>query len=240
MMVISSNQICASHSTDIKKMIFDALVAETETEVYCLCLEKGICKEHDGFLYNSSGQMYVPNTKGLHMHIITSYHDMPITGHPGYQKTHELIKRQYYWPRLPSNVHSYVSHCDQCARFKGSNMKPASTAIPLQPSMMPWVDVTMDFITNLPLSNGYNSILTVVDCFSKEMEFIPCNKTTMALDTTKLYLFHVWKDHGLQFALQVINNLCKRLGITPKLSTVHHPQMDGQMEVMNQEVHQYL
>ena len=35
-------------------------------------------------------------------------------------------------------------------------------------------------------------------------------------------------------------DLCKRLGISPKLSTVHHPQTDGQMEVMNQEVQQYL
>ena len=103
---------------------------------------------------------------------------------------------------------------------------------------------------DLPLSNGFDSILTVVDQFSKETEFIPCNKTATALDTAKLYLFHVWKDHGLprsivsdrgpQFASQVMTDLCKRLGISPKLSTAHHPQMDGQTEVMNQEVQQYL
>ena len=79
----------------------------------------------------------------------------------------------------------------------GSNMKPARATVPLQPSMMPWVDVSMDFMTDLPLSNGFYSILTVVDRFSKETEFIPCNKTAMALDTAKLYLFHVWKDNGL-------------------------------------------
>ena len=115
---------------------------------------------------------------------------------------------------------------------------------------MPWVDVSADFITDLPLSHGYNSILTVVDRFSKETEFIPCSKTATALDTAKLYLFHIWKDHGLpctivsdrgpQFASQVMMDLCKRLGIAPKLSTAHHPQTDGQTEVMNQEVQQYL
>ena len=42
---------------------------------------------------------------------------------------------------------------------------------------MPWVDVSADFITDLPLSNGFDSILTVVDQFSKETEFILCNKT---------------------------------------------------------------
>ena len=108
----------------------------------------------------------------------------------------------------------------------------------------------MDFITDLPLSNGFDSILTVVDRFSKETEFISCNKTATALDTAKLYLFHVWKDHGLprtiisdrglQFTSQVMTDLCKRLSISPKLSTAHHPQMDGQTEVTNQEVQQYL
>ena len=63
------------------------------------------------------------------------------------------------------------------------------------------------------------------------------------LETAKLYLFNVWKNHGLprsivsdqgpQFASQVMKNLCKYLGITPKLSTAHHPQTDGQTEQMN-------
>ena len=50
------------------------------------------------------------------------------------------------------------------------------------------MEVTADFIMDLPLSNGFDSILVVVDCFSKEVEFIPCNKTTTALDTARLYL----------------------------------------------------
>ena len=204
---------------DIWKRIFDALVTRTETEVYHLCKEKGICEEHDGFLYDSSGRMYVPDDDSLHMHIISSHHDSPIAGHLGYQKTQELIERQYYWPGLAMDVRSYVAQCDHCACFKGSNTKPAGSAVPLQPSMMPWVDVSTDFITDLPLSNSFDSILMVVDQFSKETEFILCNKTAMALDTAKLYLFHVWKDHGLphtivsdqgpQFASQVMTDLCK-------------------------------
>ena len=217
--VIPPEQIHTSHIPDLKSLIFDALVTWTKIEVYCLCKEKGICEEQDGFLYDSSGWMYVPNDDSLCMKVITSHHDSPITGHPGYQKTQELLEHQYYWPGLASDVKNYVSCCNWCTCFKGSNMKPASTAIPLQPSTMPWVDISMDFITDLPLSNGYNSILTIVDQFSKEVEFILCNKTATALDTAKLYLFHVWKDHGLphtivsdcrpQFALQVMMDLCK-------------------------------
>ena len=249
--VISPSQVRSIPVVDdIKRKIFDALVTWTETEVYRLCKEKGICEEHDGFLYDSSGWMYVPDDDSLRVHIISSHHDSPVARHPGYQKTQELIERQYYWPRLASDIHSYVTRCDCCARFKGSNTKPTGSAVPLQPSTMPWVDVSADFITDLPLSNSFDSILTVIDCFSKETEFILCNKTATALDTAKLYLFHVWKDHGLprtivsdrgpQFASQVMTDLCKRLGILPELSTAHHPQTDGQTEVMNREVQQYL
>ena len=219
-MVISPSQVCSLPIiNDIRKKIFDALVTWTETEVYHLCKEKGICKEHDSFLYDCSGRMYVPDNDSLCMHIISSHHDSPIAGHPGYQKTQELIEWQYYWPRLAMDIRSYVARCDRCTRFKGGNTKPAGSAVPLQPSTMPWVDVSVDLITDLPLSNGCDSILMVVDQFSKETEFIPCNKTATALDTAKLYLFHVWKDHrlprtivsdrGLQFTSQVMTDLCK-------------------------------
>ena len=91
--MISPSQICSLPLVDdIRKRIFDTLVTWTKTEVYRLCKEKGICEEHDGFLYDSSGQMYVPDDDSLCMHIIATYHDSPIAGHPGYQKTQELIE----------------------------------------------------------------------------------------------------------------------------------------------------
>ena len=91
--MISPNQVHSLPIIDnICKKIFDALVTQTETEVYCLCKEKGICKEQDGFLYDSSSQMYIPDDNSLHMHIIATHHDSPIASHPGYQKTQELIE----------------------------------------------------------------------------------------------------------------------------------------------------
>ena len=103
---------------------------------------------------------------------------------------------------------------------------------------------------DLPESEGFNSILVVVDQFSKEVEFIPCTKSVSALDTAKLYLRHVWKHHGLptgivsdrgpQFTSQVMKDICKRLGIQPWLSTAYHPQTDRQIERINRDLQQYL
>ena len=67
--------------------------------------------------------------------------------------------------------------------MKPSNLTPPGKLHPLELPDISWIDITADFTTDLPLSNGFDSILLVVDCFSKEVEFIPYNKTTIALDT---------------------------------------------------------
>ena len=110
----------------------------------------------------------------------------------------ELIQRSYTWPGMSTFIKEYTNRCERCARMKPSNLAPPGKLHPLELPDIPWMEVTADFTTDLPLSNGFDSILVVVDCFSKEVEFIPCNKTTTALDTARLYLHNVWKNHGSQ------------------------------------------
>jgi len=108
----------------------------------------------------------------------------------------------------------------------------------------------MDFIVDLPTSNGYDSILTVVNHHSKAIILAPCHKTITAEQTSQLLLDYVWKrtgfpltiisDQGPQFAAQVTQELWRKLGIKQKLSTAFHPQTDGESERVNQEIEQYL
>ena len=201
--------------------------------------------------------MYVPKDQDLRMQIIQLHHDTPIPGHPGMEKTLELMQHSYTWPGMPTLVKDYVSRCDRCTRFKETNQAPPGKLKLLDTPPSPWKEISANFITDLPESEGFDSILVVVDRFSKEVdqfskevEFIPCTKSVSALDTAKLYLRHVWKYHGLptgivsdrgpQFASQVMKNICKRLGIQPRLSTTYHPQTDGQTERINQDLQQYL
>ena len=75
---------------------------------------------------------------------------------------------------------------------------------PLPISSRPWIDVTLDFVTGLPISNSYNAILMVVDRLTKERHYIPCttdeNGTTTEA-TAQLLLQNVWKLHGLPSSL---------------------------------------
>jgi len=114
----------------------------------------------------------------------------------------------------------------------------------------PWTHILADFITKLPLAQGYNSILVVVDWLTKMVHFIPTTEKTLAEGLARLFRDNVWKLHGLlksiisdrgpQFAAGLMRELNGMLGIESKLSTAFHLQTDGQMERVNQELEQYL
>ena len=80
--------------------------------------------------------------------------------------------------------------------------------------------------------------------------FVPTTERTSAEGLARLFRDNIWKLHGLpdsiisdrgpQFAAGIMKELNCILGIKTKLSTAFHPQTDGQMERMNQELEQYL
>ena len=109
----------------------------------------------------------------------------------------------------------------------------------------------MDSITDLPLSNGFNSILVVVDCgLTKGVILLPCNKTVTAEQVASLLLENLYKrfglpdeiilDRGPQFAAHAFHKLLKLLNVTSKLLMAYHPQTDGATEWVNQEIEAYL
>ena len=109
----------------------------------------------------------------------------------------------------------------------------------------------MDFVNKLPLSNGFDLVLTITDhdC-TKAVILIPCNKTITAEGVAKLYLEHVFKCVGLPktlihdqdtwFMSSFTVKMCKALGIRLNASTVLHPRTNGQSERTNQKLEQFL
>jgi hypothetical protein len=108
----------------------------------------------------------------------------------------------------------------------------------------------MDFITKLPKSHTYDTILTITDTFSKASIFIPCNETIDAINTALLYATHVLPHFGLpsriisdrdpRFTTTFSMELCHLLQVHQNISTAYHPQTDRQSERTNQRLEQYL
>ncbi|QRW25741.1 Retrotransposable element Tf2 protein [Rhizoctonia solani] len=191
------------------------------------------------------GKIFVPKDDTIRNLILESRHDALATGHPGQARTLELVSRNYYWPSLKKFVNSYVSHCKTCIRSKPTNQVPIGLLKPLQIPECPWEDIAYDMIVGLPVSEGFDAILTVIDQFSKMVHFIPTQSTASAIDIANLFITYVWKLHGLPrstisdrgptFNAKFICHLYKRLDIKPLYSTAYHPQTDGQTEQIQQE-----
>jgi hypothetical protein len=108
----------------------------------------------------------------------------------------------------------------------------------------------MDLITDLPLSNSFDSIFIITDHDStKATIFIPCNKMMDVVNVAQLYTRHVfpyygapWKiisDWDPHFTTELAKELCRLLNIRQNISTAYHPQTDRQSECSNQWLEQY-
>jgi hypothetical protein len=82
------------------------------------------------------------------------------------------VKSQFYWPDMKKDIVEYVQNCVICQQAKTTNTSPAGLLQPLPIPSQVWEDVAMDFITGLPPSHGYTTIMVVVDRLTKYAHFI--------------------------------------------------------------------
>ena len=205
-------------------------------------------------LYNS--RVYIPDTNDLRLRVLQSKHDHATAGHPGFKKTLELVKREFYWPQLHAFVSEFCRTCDTCPRNKSSRHKPYGLLKQLPIPDRPWESISVDFIGELPASVAadtgisHNAILVIVDRLTKMSLFIPTSTTATAQDLALLYVRHVFSKHGVPsdvvsdrgatFTSQFMSALGRSLNIKLNYSTAFHPETDGQTERTNQTVEAYL
>ncbi|MBW0506267.1 hypothetical protein O181_045982, partial [Austropuccinia psidii MF-1] len=110
-------------------------------------------------------RVVVPNDPTIQLSILQKRNDSPLAGHPGQEKTLKLVKRDFHWPGMTQFIKDYVSSCQQCSRRKNIHHKKFGLLKPLPIRNGPWICLSMDFITQFPLSNSFDSILVIVDRF---------------------------------------------------------------------------
>ena len=175
---------------------------------------------------------------------IKEHHHSPLFGHGGGKKTLEALLSHFWWPHMRATVEQYVSTCDGCQRMKASTTKPAGLLQPLQIPEGTWESVSMDLITQLPMTKlGHDAIVVFVDRMSKMVHFAPTTTEVSAKGVATLLRHHVLRLHGVpadlvtdrdkRFSAKFMRDLCKTLQISQSMSTAYHPQSDGQTERMN-------
>lgn len=141
----------------------------------------------DNGLIKYKGRLHVGANLALQTKIIDALHNSPVGGHSGIQATYQRIRKLYHWSGLKSAVEQFVRQCQVCQQAKSLRSKPAALLQPLPVPARPWEDLTMDFIESLPLSDGYDTILVVVDRFTKYAHFIPLRHPSQPVQWPRLF-----------------------------------------------------
>lgn len=217
-----------------------------------LKLELADCQIHQNLLYVNN-RLFVPDVPELRTRIIREIHETPPGGHAGRSSTYSRLSTHYYWPRMTDSVARYVKSCYDCLRSKSYREGKHGLLKPLPVPDRYWHDISIDFITHLPLcqryGRSYEHIMVVVDRLSKKKKFIPLDSLEVDAVVQAFiewvwreegYPFSVISDRGTQFVAHFWKRLCQRVGTVPKLSTAFHPETDGQTESANAALKQYL
>jgi hypothetical protein len=135
--------------------------------------------------------------------------------------------------------------CSSCQLSKLSRERAMGQLHPIR-TPSPHHSLSLDFVTGLLKSHGFDALLTVTDMFTKAVKLIPCKKTTTAEETANLYLNHCYTTFGLptklvsdrdtRFTSKFWGTLMKLLGVQMGMTTAFHPAADGQSERTNQTV----
>ncbi|MBW0560180.1 hypothetical protein O181_099895, partial [Austropuccinia psidii MF-1] len=195
-------------------------------------------------------QVVVPNYPTIQLSILQKRHDSPLPGHPGQEKTLKLVKQDSHWSGMPQLIKDYVSSCQQCSGNRNIHHKKFGLLKPLPIPNGSCIFLSMDSITQFSMSNSFDSILVIVDRFSKMEVFIQTRSSITSLDLANLFIKNIFSKQGLPssivsgrgslFVSSFWTNIFQQLKISRDLSTDYHPETDGQTERVNQIPEQYL
>ena len=142
---------------------------------------------HQGKLFYK-GQFVLARASPFIPVLLKEYHDTPFGGHGGEVKTYQRIAMEWYWEGMRCQITQYLRQCAICQQQKASYQTPAGLLQPLPVSTSVWENITMDFVEGLPKSDGLDTVLVVVDRFTKYTHFLGLKHPFSASTVAALFL----------------------------------------------------
>lgn len=172
-------------------------------------------------------QLVLP--KELRATAMKSLHDD--MGHLGIERTTDLLRSRFYWPKMAAEVETKVKTCDRCIRRKA----PPQRAAPLVNIQVtrPLELVCMDFLSIEPDSSNTTNILVITDHYTKYAVAVPTpnqKARTVAKCLWENFIIHygiperLHSDQGPDFESKTIKELCEVTGIRKVRTTPYHPR----------------
>ena len=172
-----------------------------------------------------------------------------IVGHGGVERTlRKLEENQLVWPGQRKQVRQFVRSCSHCQKMQ--QIKPVIVANrQMLAAFQPMQQIAIDFIEGLPDSQeGQNTILVIIDTFSRFVELYPCRGTGAEV-ACACVLQHLGRygvpdeilsDNGPAFISELFETLCRILGAEHTKITPYSHEENGIVERANKEVTRFL
>ena len=147
------------------------------------------------------GRLVVPKGASIITTLFKEYHDGPVGGYSRVLKTYKRLKSGFYWAGMKNKIEQYVAACTTCQQHKHSTLFPTGLLQPLQVPSLIWDDLTMDFTEGLPKSEGFDTILVIVDQLSKYAYFIALKHPFSAQSVALIFTKEVVHLHGVPHSI---------------------------------------
>ena len=110
--------------------------------------------------------------------VIRTCHNNGLAGHQSKQRTYEMLKEGYSWPRMRTQIYNFVDSCEVCQSYNMPNISKevGEYAEPGAPFRV----VAFDLIGPLgdkKKKRGFKHIMCVVDMFTRFVFLIPLKST---------------------------------------------------------------
>ena len=100
--ISSVTEICIATDADIIIDTIKDILSDLKEPDLIPLRKQYILRDH--IFYDKNGKIYVPDDQALRLDIVKLHHDTPIAGHPGREKTLELVQRSYTWSAMSTFI----------------------------------------------------------------------------------------------------------------------------------------
>lgn len=155
---------------------------------------------------------------------------------------HTTIWERFSWKGLKDDVLRHVRECMTCQQIKTEHTFPIDLLQPLPILKQKSTGLSTDFITGLPRVQGKDCIYVVVDMLTKYAYFLIAVDFTTS-QVAELFFREVFRLHSVpktivsdrdnRFLSSFWQELFRLASTSLTPSTSYHPQMDGQIEIVN-------